>query len=156
MSHPTPTSSQQESNTGRDYGLRWQFTESKQQWNKNHTVTAAVLITKVCKAEGAASYLCLPLSEPCLRGMGRDRWQQQRDRVRSVDPKSLQHYHSWQLPRGGEGTNRCTSSVYSPFSFPWNHSPHQWSQRPGRAHTVLSSAHSLRPRHQAQKILNKY
>lgn len=32
----------------------------------------------------SCSHLCLPLSEPCLRGAGRDGWQWQRDRVCSV------------------------------------------------------------------------
>lgn len=34
---------------GRDYGLRSQFSEREQQWNKKCTIIAAVLITKVYK-----------------------------------------------------------------------------------------------------------
>lgn len=120
-----------------------------------------MLKPRVYRREGAVSHLCWPLSEPCLRGTGRYRWQWQRDRVCSIDPKSLQHYQSWQLPRAGEGTNCCTSSVHAPFSFPWNHSPQQWSQQYRMATwpcphcsklCPLSSAQTLGPENSKQLL----
>lgn len=42
-------------------------------------------------------------------GTGRNDWCWRRDRVRSVGPESVQHYHSWHLSWARDGTEWCNS-----------------------------------------------
>lgn len=50
---PSPHPTLEREHKDRDYGLRQQFSESQQQWNKKLTATAKILATKEHKREDA-------------------------------------------------------------------------------------------------------